>query len=149
VISQKLGWKWIFGFLSILSGVVWIAFLAIFPETSRKIVGNGSKSPRGINRTLLPKSFTIESSSGGPADPVRIDHIPNPLPSLFVILYKDTAIIEAVNALFYVNYICLQASLSPLLVQKHGLSGTNIGLCYLSYGIACAIATYGTGMLAA
>jgi len=38
VLFEKLGWRWNFGFLSILSGVVWITFLVAFPETCRNIV---------------------------------------------------------------------------------------------------------------
>jgi predicted MFS family arabinose efflux permease len=145
VLSEKLGWRWNFGFLSILSGVVWITFLVAFPETCRNIVENGSKSPRGINASLLALLSQNKSSDTAKAPKPKLHHIPNPLPCLLIVLHKDTALILAVNAIFYVNYICLQASLSPLLTQVYSLSGTDVGLCYLSYGIACALATYGTG----
>jgi MFS family permease len=146
VLSEKLGWRWTFGFLSILSGVVWIIFLVGFPETCRNIVGNGSKPPRGINASLLALLSRSTSPKSIKAPRCRLRHIPNPFPCLLIIFHKDTALILAVNAIFYVNYICLQASLSPLLTQIYSLSGTNVGLCYLSYGIACAFATYGTGL---
>jgi predicted MFS family arabinose efflux permease len=146
VLSEKLGWRWIFGFLSILSGIVWIMFLVAFPETCRIIVGNGSQSPRGINANLLTLLLRRKSTRTIKAPRPKLHHIPNPFPCLLIVFHKDTALILAVNAIFYVNYICLQASLSPLLTDIYSLSGTNVGLCYLSYGIACALATYGTGL---
>jgi energy-coupling factor transporter transmembrane protein EcfT len=145
VLSEKLGWRWTFGFLSILSGVVWIIFLVAFPETCRNIVGNGNQTPRGINKNVLSLLSKPKSRNASKAPRIKLHHIPNPFPCLLIIFHKDTALILAINALFYVSYICLQASLSLLLATIYSLSGTNVGLCYLSYGIACALATYGTG----
>jgi MFS family permease len=44
VLAQYAGWRWIFWLLTILALVEFIPFLLFFPETSRKIVGNGTLS---------------------------------------------------------------------------------------------------------
>lgn len=45
LLSQYLDWHWIFWFLLILSGVFFVPFFLFFPETSRKLVGDGSIPP--------------------------------------------------------------------------------------------------------
>jgi MFS family permease len=43
------------------------------------------------------------------------------------------------------TYSCVQASLSTLLARIYGLNPIQVGLCYLAYGIGCAISSYGAG----
>ncbi|KAI9281521.1 major facilitator superfamily domain-containing protein [Sporodiniella umbellata] len=42
LISQTLGWRWIFWVLSVMSIVLWAALTLFLPETLRSLVGNGS-----------------------------------------------------------------------------------------------------------
>lgn len=49
ILSQYLGWRSIFWFLAIFSGVLLVLFAFLFPETCRNVVGNGSIPARGIN----------------------------------------------------------------------------------------------------
>ncbi|KAF7534287.1 hypothetical protein G7054_g6368 [Neopestalotiopsis clavispora] len=44
VIAEKLGWNSIFWFLSVLGGLCLLIVILILPETSRRIVGDASKS---------------------------------------------------------------------------------------------------------
>ncbi|RCH84348.1 hypothetical protein CU098_007592, partial [Rhizopus stolonifer] len=50
LISQTLGWRWIFWVLSILSIILWAALTLFLPETLRSLVGDGSGY---ANPTLL------------------------------------------------------------------------------------------------
>ena len=43
------------------------------------------------------------------------------------------------------NYSCMQASLSPLLMHIYGLNALHVGLTYLPYGVGCGIASYAAG----
>lgn len=45
ILAQYAGWHWIFGLLAIFAVVVFIPMLLFFPETCRKIVGDGSIPP--------------------------------------------------------------------------------------------------------
>ncbi|KAI4123830.1 MAG: hypothetical protein LQ341_007145, partial [Variospora aurantia] len=60
---------------------------------------------------------------------------------------KDTALVLVANAIFYVNYSCLQASLSTLIMDLYGLNALQAGLTYLPYGIACGVTSFLIGML--
>ena len=52
ILAQFLGWQAIFWFLTILAGVYLAVFVIAFPETGRKIVGDGSVPPPRLNWSL-------------------------------------------------------------------------------------------------
>jgi predicted MFS family arabinose efflux permease len=126
-----------------------ILFLLFLPETGRNVVGNGSKPASGVNMSLLKLLRTRRTpearhgeSSGRPK--VRV---PNPFKSLRIIFHKNTALVLSSNAIFYMKYSCVQASLSPLLMKIYGLNTLQVGLAYLAFGVASAFASYGAGRI--
>ncbi|KAL8938443.1 MAG: hypothetical protein Q9216_003894 [Gyalolechia sp. 2 TL-2023] len=125
-----------------MSGLCLILIVIGLPETARKLVGNGSIRPTGVNRSLIdcmqkPEGKHTESKLIRPRF-----QAPNPFASLRIIFRRDTALILLTNAIFYVNYSCVQASLSTLFMDIYGLDALQVGLTYLPYGIACGIASF-------
>jgi len=53
LLAQYLGWRSIFWFLAIFTGVLFTLFGIFMPETCRTVVGNGSVRARGLNQSLL------------------------------------------------------------------------------------------------
>lgn len=53
LLNQCLGWRFIFGFLTIFVGIMMLLTLLCFPETSRSVVGNGSIPPQKWNISVL------------------------------------------------------------------------------------------------
>ena len=53
LLNQCLGWRFIFGFLTIFVGIMMLLTLLCFPETSRSVVGNGSILPQKWNISAL------------------------------------------------------------------------------------------------
>ena len=146
VLAERASWRWIFWFLSILSGFCLLLLLAFLPETARQIVGNGSIHPAGINKCLLPGLREPNEAFMSPSEKPQISlSLLNPLGCLRIVFHKDTALVLFANAVFYMNYSCMQASLSPLLMSIYGLNALQVGLTYLPYGIACGIASYVVG----
>ena len=147
VLAEHASWRWIFWFLTILSGLCLLLILLFLPETARSIVGDGSIAPSGINRSLL--SRIRNSPKYGPTASTRSTrsstNLVNPLGCLQIVCHKDTALVLFANAIFYMNYSCMQASLSPLLMGIYRLNALQVGLTYLPYGIACGIASYVVG----
>lgn len=47
------GWRWIFWFLTILSGTCLFLVALLLPPTARSIVGDGSKKVSRLHRTML------------------------------------------------------------------------------------------------
>ncbi|KAL8736835.1 MAG: hypothetical protein Q9181_002278 [Wetmoreana brouardii] len=145
VLAERASWRWIFWFLSILSGICLALIITCLPETARKLVGNGSISPRGINRSLLSSLIKSKAEKSTPRPARPHFRIPNPISCLRIVFHKDTALVLVANAIFYMNYSCVQASLSPLLMTIYGLNALQVGLTYLPYGIASGIASFLVG----
>lgn len=141
-----MNWRWIFWFLAILSGLCLLLILALLPETARNIVGNGSIRTYGIHKPLI--SSLRQEKHGMLREPTRRPisfRLPNPLSCLRIIFHRDTALVLFPNAVFYMNYSCMQASLSPLLMDIYGLNALQVGLTYLPYGVGCGLASYAAG----
>lgn len=121
IFAQFLGWRWIFWFLTILAGAYLIPFMITFPETGRKIVGNGSIPPQGWNMSLLNylkvkkvakaeaqshgislKEYSRRAQAGLPEKPKL--RWPNPLKALHVVFEKDMSMLLFFNALIYTAF---------------------------------------------
>ncbi|CAL1705635.1 unnamed protein product [Somion occarium] len=129
-LTQSLGWRSIFWFLSICSGVWFIIMLLFFPETLRAMVGDGSITAPLSHRPLIPillrhqPNVNTERPSPKPlANPFR----------LFLNLDVDVLLFFSgmINAIFY----GVIASISSLFTEVYPfLNETDIGLCFLSIG---------------
>jgi hypothetical protein len=146
-LADRVGWRWIFWFLSITGGASLVTICLFLPETARKVVGNGSIPAKGVNQDLLSK-FSRRQSRIVVAEhdqPKRRLHVPNPMTCLYIIFYKDTASILLTNAIFYMIYCCIQASLSSSFISIYHYQELEAGLIYLPFGFGCALASYGSG----
>ncbi|EXJ89009.1 hypothetical protein A1O3_02073 [Capronia epimyces CBS 606.96] len=157
VLAQSTGWRWIFRFLSILSGTCLLLIALLLPETARSVVGNGSGAVSGLRRT--PFSYFVSVPPPGPipeSNNTKIEstpspevpdrkgfHMPNPMASLKLLLAKDCFSIVLIFAIFYMNLSCVQASTSTLFIHLYGISELKSGLIYLPSGIGSIIGAYG------
>lgn len=160
VITQQLSWHWIFWLLAVLSGCQLGGLLMFFPETSRKLVDNGSVTPpHWLNRSIFSiykarrnrrQHEKQQSSSPLPAlsrAPWLFDHMPNPFTCLRTLFQKATFIVIMVGAIQYTIYSCLGTSISTEMAGLYGLNPLMSGLLYLPSGIGGLIASLQTGKL--
>ena len=148
VLAERAGWRWIFWFLTILSGICWLLIFFSLPETARNLVGNGSLFPTGIRRSPISYFRSRRQRKSHKAEGRSTSfRLPNPLSCLRIICHKNTSFILISNAIFYMNYSCMQASLAPLLMHIYRLNALQVGLTYLPYGVGCGLASYATGKL--
>lgn len=138
-LAGTLGWRSIFWFLIIASGVTVAIVTMLLPETSRKRVGNGSipaksffnKSPymlfrRGIVQDA--KNQTPDLDTLMPPSPVRLAR------TLELFLEKDTFIILLPNAIHYTCWFMLITAQSTLLTNQYHFTTLRLGLSYLANG---------------
>jgi MFS family permease len=152
---QHAGWRWVFWLLAISSGSCLLLIALFLPETSRFIVGNGSRKTSALYRTIYslfkcsrshPQDVSIVLEKEGEEDvPARKFHIPNPLTSLKLLWAKDTVILTVIYGLFYTNMSCLQASLSTLFIKIYGISEFQSGLTYMPFGVGACLGGYCAG----
>lgn len=129
------------------------------PETSRFVVGNGSREVSGLHRTLIsyfqslkPSRSQEDAVGANGASLDRQDEnlprkfrLPHPLASLKMLWAKDTALITTIYGIYYMDFSCLQASLSPLFINLYHLSELNAGLIYLPFGVGSVAGAYFSG----
>ena len=148
ILSQFLGWRSLFWFLTILSVIYLIPFAMTFPETGRNIVGNGSVPPPSWNMSLINylKTQQIENDSelsrnvsrqekkAAQAELIGKNKLrwPNPLKTIYIILKKDVGIILVYNALVYAAFYDVTASLPSLFAEMYGFNDLQIGV-YVTY----------------
>ncbi|KAK6333896.1 hypothetical protein TWF730_004079 [Orbilia blumenaviensis] len=153
-IAEAVGWRWIFWFLVVFaSATLGLMFLA-FPETNRKVVGDGSIRPPVLNRAILEKLVSPKeswapsrkSASNGRKRTLR-DMVPNPFRSVLIIFNKDVSIILLVMSIFYASFYAVMASLPKLFSAIYGYNELEVGLCYLAFGSGGIISSIVTGKI--
>jgi MFS family permease len=159
VLTEHPSWRWTFWFLVISSGLSLLLIALFLPETSRFIVGNGSRPVTGLERSIIShiqlrriRNHNREDPErpleDRPDEPVRRGfHIPNPLVSLKILWAKDAILITFINGIYYMNFSCLQASLSTLAIKIYGYSELEAGLLYLPFGIGSILDTNCAGVV--
>ncbi|PVI01598.1 MFS general substrate transporter [Periconia macrospinosa] len=158
LLAQYLGWRSIFWFLAIFSGVLLVLFVFLFPETCRAVVGNGSIPARGVNRSLLSyiqerkqrKSHTVtvqdQEEDTAPAEKPKFK-LPNPLKTLRILGEKESCIILLYNGLFFTGMMTVASSIPFLFGEAYQLNEIKIGLCYIALGTGSLVSTLSTGHL--
>ena len=149
VLTETLSWHWIFWLLAIMSGTNLLVLILIMPETSRRMVNDGSiRPPRLINRPIFPN---LESSASRCSDaevaPKRAIRFPNPLTCLITLWQRASFLVILVGGIQYTVYGCLAASFSTLMIPLYSLNYLTGGLIYLPCGIGGVLAAYTTGKL--
>ncbi|KAK6356648.1 hypothetical protein TWF718_000988 [Orbilia javanica] len=153
-IAEAAGWRWIFWFLVIFASLTLTLMFLAFPETNRKVVGDGSIRPPALNRAVLekfvsPKESWASGSQDASARRKRTirDMLPNPFRSVLIIFNKDVSIILLVMSIFYAAFYAVMASLPKLFSEMYGYNELQVGLCYLAFGTGGIISSIVTGKI--
>lgn len=156
LLSQYAGWPWIFWFLVIFAAGYFVPFLIFFPETCRKVVGNGSIPPPPLNQSL--PNYIIEQrqkKAGNMAAFQKRDELargrkvcfPNPMDTLRIIFTKTAGLILLSNGLLFACYYLITASLPSQFAAHYGLSDLQISLIFLPLGVGSIVSAITTGYI--
>ena len=163
ILTQLLGWRSLFWFLTIFAVAYLITLMITFPETGRNVVGNGSIPPQDWNMSLLDYmkvrkiQHNDESSHTASRQELKAAQAqlarerklrwPNPLKTVHIILEKDVGMLLLYNSLIYTAFYDVMASLPSLFAQIYGFNDLQIGLSFIPFGVGCAIASILFGKL--
>ncbi|KAH8673375.1 chloramphenicol resistance protein [Xylariales sp. PMI_506] len=156
--TVTVGWRWIFWFLAILSGVALVLQTVFIPETNRTLVGDGSipppeyewwnRTPLDIKRTRpVDKQNYLKEREQAGLPPRQSPGWPDPRAGLKIVLEKDTSIVMLANALNFAILYCLMVSLPTLFAQTYGLSTLGISLCYVAIAGGAGLSLFLSGKL--
>ncbi|KIW42762.1 uncharacterized protein PV06_06276 [Exophiala oligosperma] len=144
LLAQHLGWHSIFWFLFIVGGVYIIPLLIWFPETSRKIVGDGSIQPPKLNMSLAgvlkqdrndndhKSEVDTTPSVGKSKSKTKKFTWPNPKSTLAVFGDFENTIILSVVGIIYAAFYAVSATLSTQFHEIYGLDSSSQGLLFLT-----------------
>ncbi|KAJ5384134.1 hypothetical protein N7517_002045 [Penicillium concentricum] len=152
LLDHFLGWRSIFWFLVILSGVCFVVILFVFPETCRAVVGNGSVPPASWNRPLwtlfVRKSrFHNEQATPDHSTIQELKQRPNPFSALLIATQKEMGLVLLYGCFLYAGYMTVLSTLSTELEGRFGFNSIQIGLCYLPMGIGSTSSRWVVGRL--
>ncbi|OQE43436.1 hypothetical protein PENCOP_c003G04818 [Penicillium coprophilum] len=163
LLAQYLGWRSIFWFLTIASGIFLLPLLFFLPETARNVVGDGASPAQPWNRPLIhlfsrhnkdkqyssdKDSFDRPDSSDSPKK--VIEHklqFPNPLKPLILVFHPNSIIILLVTGIIMGGNMTVLSSITEIYTAQYGLDELEIGLCYISLGTGSIVASVVTGRL--
>ncbi|KAK4868251.1 hypothetical protein LT330_007449 [Penicillium expansum] len=149
ILSQYLGFRSIFWFLVITSGISLFSIMFFLPETLRSIAGNGSVPLKGINKPIIyaisgQKDAQEHSIPSGKKGKVTFKTMLEPLTFLFE---KDVFITLFYGSIVYTVWSMVTSSTSDLFEKQYGLNSLEVGLTFLGNGFGCMTGSYTIGYL--
>lgn len=163
VLSQTLGWRSIFWFLTILAAVTLIAMLFFFPETCRVIVGDGSIRPHPIYKTVwkvikdtrrkrqakksndadgIQRVTTATSSRSHGKLKIKIN---NPFSTLMLLFEPALGLLLLYSSIVFAGFYAIATSMSEQMKDIYNLTEIQIGLMYLPMAGGSIIAAFVVG----
>lgn len=156
VISNYIGWRWIFWVLAILSGSFFVGLAFFMPETARNVVGDGSVPPPPLSRSVTSNVMMRRRAQAGlEPDPELMEKcknagklkLPDPLATLKIIFDKECAILLFVNGFVMCCFSAVSTSLPELYGGIYGLNELEISLCFLPFAFGSVVSALCTGRL--
>ncbi|GAP86223.2 putative multidrug transporter [Rosellinia necatrix] len=150
-LAASLGWRAIFWFLTIYSGVFLVFLIIILPETLRSVVGNGgarpsnpiARYPLNFYQKTTKVKFTAQAQSVHAPKKTKID-IAGPIRILFS---KQAAPLVAFLGIYYAVWQMSITAMAVLFEERYGLSETQIGLTFIANGAGSIVGTLVTGKI--
>jgi MFS family permease len=149
ILSQYLGFRSIFWFLVIVSGISLLSILVFLPETLRTIAGNGSVILKGIHKPFI-YSITGQKDAEESSKPTKKKAkvtFKTVLAPLAFLGEKDVFITLFFGSIVYTVWSMVTSSTSSLFEAKYGLNSLEVGLTFLGNGFGCMTGSYTIGYL--
>lgn len=138
LLDHFLGWRAIFWFLTIFSGVMLLVIVVFIPETGRNVVGNGSIPPQWWNRPLI-EYFQLKKPVFTREDATQSEKSsrkrPGLLSSIPIILDKESFLVMFFSGIIYAGYYIIITGLPDQLETTYNYNSIQVGLCYLPIGL--------------
>ncbi|RIB22983.1 major facilitator superfamily domain-containing protein [Gigaspora rosea] len=110
-LTEYLGWRWMFWFLAIYGGIIFLIIIFFLPETFRTV-----SSPIGTSST----------TRFNPIAPLKLLRHPN---VILVIIYTSI-----LSCIIHIQYISVPRNFS----QRYNLLSSTIGLLFVAPAVGCA-----------
>lgn len=143
---HEFGWRGIFIFLAIGSGVTLIFISLCLPETLRSMVGNGSIRPKHFVNVLpiyllahYKKRLTNDESTLKPKIKLNL------LSPFKILLHIETICVLLPPGIKFASWTMVLTSITKLEGDGYNYGVLKVGYMYLPQGIACLLGSMVTG----
>ncbi|KAH6889384.1 major facilitator superfamily domain-containing protein [Thelonectria olida] len=150
LLSEYLGWRSIFWFLTILAGVTIVLVVFFFPETCRHIVGDGSMTAPPMYRSLWQMLKRRRREANGDkarrqSDASRTKSTfkfkpPNVLEPLLMLFQKETGLLLGMSSIVFAGFYCIATAMPTLFADIYGFNEVDVGLMYLPLAFGSILA---------
>ncbi|KAF4216677.1 hypothetical protein CNMCM6457_004913 [Aspergillus fumigatiaffinis] len=152
LLDHYLGWRAVFWFLVIFSGVLGTIIAIILPETCRAVVGNGSVPAARWNQSawqILVQKWGSKKQKPDPDHPTieKRRRRANPFASALVATDKEALIILIYGSLLFSGYMAVLSTLTSQLQSRFHFNSIQVGLCYLPVGIGSLTSRWTVGRI--
>lgn len=156
LLSQYLGWHWIFWFLLILSGAFFLPLALFLPETGRKLVGDGSVPPPWTSANFSDHwRHQRRAKQGIHVDQAKLADlrrnyrltVPNPLSTLKVLSDFESALLLVSVGAGLACFYAVSTGASEAFSTLYGFSDLQVSLMFLPVGAGSVISVFTTGKL--
>jgi MFS family permease len=148
-LAGSLGWRSVFWFLTIYSGVFLLILIAALPETLRSIVGNGSRRPHSLlQRQPLAQyqRYQVHPEKLHDEETGESKHI-DFLGPFRILLSRQAVLIILFLSIYYAVWQMSITVMSTLFSHIYHLHETEIGLTFIANGVGSMIGTLVTGKI--
>lgn len=153
LLTDSLGWRAIFWFLTILCAALFAVYFAFVPETARSVVGDGSIPPPRLFMT--PSQLLSRRRGGGYPPEVEAERAAakaararlNPFAALRILGEREGGVTLGFGSLMYAGQFMVLATLPVLLEARFGFNAAQVGLCYLPIFLGTVCSRWVAGRL--
>jgi predicted MFS family arabinose efflux permease len=151
LLTEYLGWRSIFWFLTIFSVALFSVYFIFVPETARSVTGNGSIPPprlfmtpfQRIERKRNPAPESEAERATIKAARKRL----NPFAALKILGEKEGGVTLGFGSLMYGGYFMVLTTLPIQLTERFGFNAAQTGLCYLPVFVGSICSRWTAGRL--
>ncbi|KAF1979081.1 MFS general substrate transporter [Bimuria novae-zelandiae CBS 107.79] len=151
LMAQYAGWHSIFWLLTAMTGAVFIPIALFFPETCRKVVGNGSVPPQKWNRCwtntwyerrAISQGKEIASAQRAELAKSRKTTFPNPLAPVMLLLQKECGFALLYSSILACSFYAVLALIPSQFSRIYDFNELQVSLCYIPFGVGALVAAF-------
>lgn len=146
LLTQFLGWRSVFWFLTIISGGYLLVYIIFMPETHRKIVDDGSVVPQQWWRQSVVQYLAARRQLKKMTSDERVEYkqtqevlrqrqpklrFPNPLESFVILGNPDALCLICYSGITMFCNLVLMTSTPTVFPRLYSLNELEVGLCFL------------------
>ncbi|KAL2128358.1 hypothetical protein VTI74DRAFT_9286 [Chaetomium olivicolor] len=147
-LAGSLGWRAIFWFLAIYSGVFLVSLILLMPETLRSVVANGSRTPSNpIAKYPLVVYQRATRVKWEPATESAARKRIDLVGPFRILASKQAAPVIVFLAVYYAVWQMSITAMSTLFEDRYGLEETKIGLTFIANGVGSMVGTLVMGKI--